>query len=171
MEATDGLGDGEGARSRGARHVAVDAEGGDEPDAFLVAAAHLRPQHPRCDHAHVAGRVEPVEGERVPARHDDERVVTRTDRQRRDHVVGDEDAQDVEVGRRVELGGDEAIGGGPLPGLVGAHADGDVDARVAQVQRPRATLVAVADDRGSGAPNRIERGVGVVDDRRHGSSP
>ena len=122
-QAADGLGDGEGARTRGARHVAVDAEGGDEPDAFLVAAAHLRAQHAGRDHAHVAGRVEAVERERVPARHDDQRVVARADRQRRDHVVGDEDADDVDVGRRVEVGGGEAVGGRPLARLVGAHAD------------------------------------------------
>ena len=74
QEAADRLGDGEGARPRGARHVAVDPEGGDEPDALLVAAAHLRTEHARCDHAHVARGVEAVERERVAAGHDDERV-------------------------------------------------------------------------------------------------
>ena len=93
------------------------------------------------------------------------------DRQRGDHVVGDEDAEHVELGCRVELGGGEAVGGRAFARLVGAHADGDVDAGVAQVQRPRSTLVAVPDDGDASAAQRIERGVGFVDDRRHVSSP
>ena len=150
--------------------VAVDAERGDEADALLVAATHLGAQHAGRDHADVARRVEAVERERVAARHDDERVGARRDRQRRDDVVGDEDAEHVELRCRVELGGGEPVGGGTLTRLVGAHADGHVDAGVAQVQRPGAALVAVADDGDSGAPDRVEGGIGVVDDRGHVSS-
>ena len=68
------LGDGERARLRVAGGVAVHADAGDEADALLVAAAHLGPEHARRDEADVARRVEPVEGERVAAGHDHERV-------------------------------------------------------------------------------------------------
>ena len=58
-------------------------------------------------------------------------------------------------------------------GVVVADAGGHVEARVAQVQRPRAPLVAVADDGDALARQRPEVRVTVVVDRRHrlGSSP
>ena len=71
-EPADGLGHRERARLRLAGHVAVHADRGDEPDALLVAAAHLGAEHPRRDHADVAGRVEAVERERVAAGDDRE---------------------------------------------------------------------------------------------------
>ena len=146
-QAADRLGHGERARLGPAGDVAVDADGGDEPDALLVAAADLGPEHARRDHPDVAGRVEAVERERVPARHDGEPVVGPGDRQRRDHVVGDQDADDVGVARVLERGRGEPVGRGLLPGGVGPDADHHLAARVAQVQGPRAALVAVADDR------------------------
>src|SRR5262249_39118365 len=54
--------------------VAMYADGGDETDSFLVAPAYLGAEHPGCDHADVAGRVEAVEGERVSAGDDREPV-------------------------------------------------------------------------------------------------
>ena len=71
----------ERAIPRRAGDVAMHADGGDEPDAFLVAASHLGPEHARRDHPDVARRVEAVEGERVAARDDREAVVGPAQRQ------------------------------------------------------------------------------------------
>ena len=70
LQAADRLGDGEHARLRVAGGVAVHADAGDEADALLVAAAHLGAEHARRDQADVAGRIEPVERQRVAAGHD-----------------------------------------------------------------------------------------------------
>src|SRR6266511_1647264 len=50
------------------------------------------------------------------------------------------------------------------------HADVHVEAGVAQVQRPRPALVAVADDTHGLAAQRAEIGVLLVVDRRHDST-
>ena len=69
------------------------------------------------------------------------------ERQQRDHVVGNEDADDVGVVRGLEVVRLEAVGLGLLAGVVAAHAHDGLAAAVAQVERPRPALVAVADDR------------------------
>ena len=73
-QTADRLGHAERALESAARDVAVHADRGDEPDALLVAGAHLRTEHARCDHAEVAVGREAVERERVAARHDREAV-------------------------------------------------------------------------------------------------
>ena len=137
----------EHAGERAAGGVAVHADGGDEADAFLVAAAHLGSEHARRDHAAVAGRIEPSEAERVAARDDHARVRLGRERQQRDDVVGDEDADHVGVVRRFEVVRLEAVGHCLLSRLVAAHAHDRCAAAVAQVERPRTALVAVADHR------------------------
>jgi len=57
-----------------ARDVTVNADRGDEPDALLVAAAHLGTEHARRDHGRVTRGVDAVEGERVATGDDHERV-------------------------------------------------------------------------------------------------
>ena len=113
------------------------------------------------------GGLEAVERERVAARHDREPVGGPRERQRRDHVVGHQHAHDVGVARVREVAGREALVGGLLARRVGAHAHLHVEARVAQVERPRAPLVAVADHRHGRSGDRSEVGVVVVEDRRH----
>ena len=68
----------------------------------------------------------------------------------------------------LEVAGREAVGRGLLAGGVGPDAHPHVAAGVAQVQRPRAALVPVADHRDRGARERAQVGVVVVKDRRHG---
>ena len=99
----DRLGDGQRARQGAPRGVGVHTDGGDEPDAFLVATPHLGPEHAWRHHADVAVGVEPVERERVPAGDDREPVGLAPQRQRRDHVVGHEHAHDVDVARVRQL--------------------------------------------------------------------
>ena len=164
---TDRLRDRERARLRAARRVAVDADRGDEPDALLVAGAHLGSEHARRDHPDVAVGVEAVERERVPAREDREALRRALELEERDHVVGHEHADHVGVVRVGDLARLEAVVGRLLTRRVGAHAHLDVEARVAEVERPRAPLVAVADDRDRGALDGGEIGVVVVEDRRH----
>src|SRR5207253_2184311 len=55
---------------------------------------------------------------------------------------------------------------GPGPRLIRPHADADVDARVPEVQGPRAALVAVADDRDRGPRERRRIGVALVENVR-----
>ena len=167
LQAADRLGDRERARLGVAGGVAVHADAGDEADALLVAAAHLGAEHARRHQADVARRIEAVEGERVAAGHDHERVGLRRERHGRDGVVGHEDADDVRLGRRLDVLRGEAVGLGRRAGVVVADAGRDVEARVAQVQRPRAPLVAVPDDGDPLAVQRRQVRVTVVVDRRH----
>ena len=125
--------------------VLVDADGGDEAGALLEADPHVGPEHARRHHHDVAVGSEAVVGQRVAAGDDRAGVGARDQSERRDRVVGDEHAQHVEVGGRGDRGGLEAVGPGPVGGLVGPHAHGDVEPGVAQVERPRSPLVAVAD--------------------------
>jgi hypothetical protein len=106
----------------------VDADGGDEADALLVAAPDLGPQHPGSDHAHVAVELEATEGRAEAAGHDHQGLVPGPERQRRDHVVGHQEAQDVGFVGGVDVLGGEAVGPGRVAGGVGPHADPQVDA-------------------------------------------
>ena len=65
------------------------------------------------------------------------------------------------------VGGGEAVGLGLPAGVVVADAGDDVEPGVAQVERPRAALVAVADDRHPPAVERGQIGIGIVVDRGH----
>ena len=158
-EPTDGLGHGQDTGPGRAGDVAVDPNRRDEADALEVAATDLGPEHPGRHHAGVAREVEPAEGQRVAAGHDDQGVGPGGKRQARDDVVGDEHADHVGVIRPFEVAGGEAIGLGGVPGLVGPDADDDVEARVAQVEGPRSALVAVPDDGDPLAGEGIELGV------------
>src|SRR5262249_61854581 len=71
----DGLRYGQRAVARSPRSVAMDADCGDEADALVVAAPHLRSEHPGRDHADVARGIEAVERQRVPTRDDREPAV------------------------------------------------------------------------------------------------
>ena len=144
--------------------VAVHADRGDEPGALLVAAAHLGPQHPRRHHANVARELEAVERERVAAGDDHEGVVARRDRQRGDHVVGDEHAQHVGVVGGVEVERGEAVGLGRVAAGVGPHADDHVEAGVAEVERPRPSLVAIPDHGDAAAGQGVDVSVVSVED-------
>jgi len=123
------------------------ADRGNEPDALLVAAAHLRAEHAGRDPCRCRRGIQPVEPERVAARDDHTRVRARRERQQRDDVVGDEDADDVGVVRGLDVVGLEAVGHRLLARLVAAHAHDRGVSAVAQVERPRAALVAVPDHR------------------------
>jgi hypothetical protein len=166
-KAADGLGDGQRAGPCRAGHVPLHAYRGDEPDALLVAPPHLGAEHARRDHAGVARWLQTLERQRVAAGHDDEGVGTEGDGQAGDDIVGHEEADDVGVTGGLDVCRREAVGFGRLPRLVVAHADSDVDARVAHVQRPRAPLVAVADDRDPLAFEGAQVGVGLMKDLAH----
>jgi len=155
----------------GTGHVPLHAHGRDEAGALLVAPADLGAEHAGGDHAGVARRLQAVEGERVAAGHDHQRVGARRDRQRRNDVVGDEQADDVGVACRFNVGRREAVGLGGLACVVVANTDADVDARVPQVEGPRAALVAVADDRQPLPFQGREVAVGFVQDLSHGPGP
>ena len=160
--------DREHARERVAGRVVVHTHGGDEPDALLVTAAHFGPEHARRDHAAVAGRIEAAETQRVATRHDHTGVGFRREREQRDHVVGDEDADDVGVVGGFEIVRLEAVGLGLLAGVVAANAHHRRAPAVAQVERPRPALVAVADNRDALTVQHAEIGIALVVDRGHG---
>ena len=168
-QTADRLRDCERAGERVPGDVAVHTDRGDEARAFLVATTHLGPEHARRDHADVAVGREAIEGEGVPARDDRARVGARAQRERRYDVVGNEDADHVGIARVSQLGRREPLGLGQLARRVLAHADERVESGVAQVQRPRSALVAVADD---GDPRTLDRAkVAVRFAVRHCPSP
>jgi hypothetical protein len=167
LQPADGLGDRERALLGPTGGVAVHADPGDEPDALLEAAPHLWSQHARRDEADVAGRVEPVERERVAAGDDDERVGLRRQRHGGDGIVRHEDADDVRRRGRLHVLDREAVRLGRRTRVVVSHAGRDVEAGVAQVERPRSPLVPVADDGHPLAVERSEVRVTFVVDRRH----
>ena len=103
------------------------ADGGDEPDALLVAEPHLGPEHAGRDHPDVPRWIEPVERERVAAGDDREPVVGTPQRQRRDDVIGHQHAHDVGRGRVGDLARGEAVGDRLVTRRVGAHAHGHVE--------------------------------------------
>jgi hypothetical protein len=80
-QTADGVGHRQRAGRGGARAVTVDADGGDEADALLVAAPDLGPQHPGSDHAHVAVELEATEGRAEAAGNDHEGLLAGTERQ------------------------------------------------------------------------------------------
>ena len=153
--------------ARATSDVAVHTDRGDEADTLLEAAAHLGTQHARRDHPEVAVDLEPVECERVPARHDRARVGSRTEREERNDVVGHEHAQQGGVVGRVEFGGLESVGHRRIAGLVAPHADRRRAAAVAEIQRPRAALVAVTDDGDPLVGQNAGLDVAFVGDRGH----
>ena len=99
--------------------------GRDESGTFFIATANLGTQHARCHHADVALRSESVERHGVTAGNDGAGIRARADRQRRDHIVGNEYADDVALVGTVELVRVEAVPLGLLPGRVGARAHED----------------------------------------------
>jgi hypothetical protein len=93
------------------------------------------------------------------------------DRQLRHHVVGYEDADDVGVARGLDVVRFEAVLDGLLARLVASDAHRRPAAAVAQVERPRPPLVAVADDGDVLSRDCAHVAVTFVVDRRHlGSS-
>ena len=161
----------EGSGPRASRRVLVDADPGDVADALLVAAADLRAEHARRDHADVAFGLEAVEGERVTAGDDREGPRARLEGERRDRVVGDEHAHDVGVTGAVQVDGLEAVLVGAGAGVVRADADPDLQPGVAEVERPGASLVAVADHGHALPVEGLLVGVFVVEDAGHSSFP
>ncbi len=151
----------------GAGHVALHPHGGDEPDALEITPADLGAEHPGGHHAHVAGRVEPTERQRVSAGHDDHGVGARRQGNRGDDVVGDEDAHDVGVVGPPEVARVEPVGLRRVPARVGPHAHHHVEPRVTQVEGPGPALVAVPDDGHPLAVQYVEMGIVVAQDHCH----
>ena len=81
----------------------------------------------------------------------------------RGHLFADAQRLAVEPEHRARVGGLRRLAGG-----VRSHAHADVEAGVAEVERPRPALVAVADHRHRRAVERRHVGVVLVVDRRHG---
>src|SRR5208283_3194467 len=84
-----------------------------------------------------------------------------------DDVIGDEGADHVALARRLDLVGREALGLGLVPGGVGPGEDVHCEARVTQVEGPRAALVAVPDDGNPLPVQHRQVSVGLVVDIRH----
>jgi hypothetical protein len=117
---------------------------------LLIARANLRPEHARRDHREVAAEVEVLEGGCVPARDDDQGIGRRGDRKPGNRVVGDDQAHHVRAGAG-DLADLEPVGLRRRARVVRASKHADVEAGVAEVEGPRPTLVAVADDRDASA--------------------
>src|SRR5204863_34477 len=90
----------ERARQRRAGAVLLHPDRGDEADALLVAPPHLGTEHSWRDHSGVSGRIQSLERECVAGRDDHQRVGARRDRQRRDDIVGYEQAPCTALGGR-----------------------------------------------------------------------
>ncbi len=132
--------------------VLVHAHPGDEPDALLVAATHLGPEHAGRHEADVAVGVEAVERERVAAGHDDKCI--RPSAPAAGSGMASSGAEQARTSASDAASRSNAAKPSAwrlLAGGVGPHAGHHLEPRVPQVEGPRATLVAVADDGDLGA--------------------
>ena len=127
----------------------MDADGSDEADTFLIAAAYLWPQHPRCHDSGVSRRHQAAERERVPTGDHDARCFARMQSQQRNHIVRDQNTDQVRFVRGLDVVNTEAIGLRQLTRRVATNADKRRASAIPQVERPGSSLVSIADNRNS----------------------
>ena len=134
------------------RFVVIAAPGIEVSEAVVSAAA----EHARRDHGLVALRRESLEGVAVATSNDGELMSGALQSQLWNHIVRDEDANDIRFLCVTYTPSRKAVFLGLCPGIVIAHTHLRIEPGVSQIQRPGTTLVTVAHHRDSLALNRSQ---------------
>ncbi len=120
----------------GTRPVLVHTHGSDESDTLLVAPAYFRSQHPRGNHPGVTWGHQASERERVPTGNYHARSSAGTNLQQRDHVIWDQNTDQIRIVGDLNVFDSETIDFRPFTCLVATDAYERSAPAIPQVECP-----------------------------------